>query len=190
MENTCEKNVVFIGFMGAGKTTIGKLLAEKLNREYIDVDEEIEKEYKLTVTAIFEKFGEQAFREKERNLITSICKQKGVVISVGGGAFLQQEIRQLCLDTSIVIFLDLSFEGWKDRIDLIIDSRPVLQGKSIEEMKHLFNNRQGIYANHHLKIATDNKDAEVLANEIVSKLRVDFDIMVKSRSEATNEKDY
>lgn len=164
--------------MGAGKTTIGKLLAKKLNREFIDIDEEIEREFDMPVSQIFNNIGEKAFREREKELIASLTEKQLKIISVGGGAFLQQEIRQLCLASSIVIFLDLSFERWKDRIDLIIVSRPVLHGKSIEEMEKLFYNRQEIYANHHLKIASDNKDAEEIADEIVRELIVDFDIFV------------
>jgi shikimate kinase len=164
--------------MGVGKTTIGKLLAQKLNRKFIDIDEEIEREFDMPVSKIFKNIGEKAFREREKELITSLTEKQLKIISVGGGAFLQQEIRQLCLASSIVIFIDLSYEGWKDRIDLIIVSRPVLHGKSIEEMEKLFYNRQEIYANHHLKIASDNKDPEGIADEIVRKLIVDFDIFL------------
>lgn len=178
LENKCKKNILLIGFMGVGKTTIGKLLAQKLNRKFIDIDEEIEREFDMPVSKIFKNIGEKAFREREKELITSLTEKQLKIISVGGGAFLQQEIRQLCLASSIVIFIDLSYEGWKDRIDLIIVSRPVLHGKSIEEMEKLFYNRQEIYANHHLKIASDNKDPEGIADEIVRKLIVDFDIFL------------
>lgn len=164
------KNIILIGFMGVGKTTVGKLVAKILQREFIDVDEEIEKEYGMPVTEIFNKLGEKAFREKEKSLIISLCGQKNKVLSPGGGSFLQDEIRNVCLSTSIVIFLDLSFEGWKDRLDLIIDSRPVLQGKSVKEMEELFNSRQEIYSNHHLKVVTDNMDANVIASHIINKL--------------------
>lgn len=165
-----DKSIVFIGFMGVGKTTIGKNVATKLNRDFIDIDEQIEKEYNMPVSQIFSEFGEKAFRERERSLIASLAEQQQKVISVGGGAFLQEEIRKTCLESCIVIFLDLSLEGWKDRLGLIIDSRPVLKGKTIQEMEELFYNRQAIYTNHHLKISTDNKDAEIIARQIVEEL--------------------
>jgi shikimate kinase len=165
-----DKSIVFIGFMGVGKTTIGKKVAAKLNRNFIDIDEQIEKEYNMPVSQIFSEFGETEFRNREKSLITSLAEQKQKVISVGGGAFLQEEIRQTCLESCIVIFLDLSLKGWKDRIGLIIDSRPVLKGKSISEMEELFYKRQAIYSNHHLKISTDNKDAETIASLIVDEL--------------------
>jgi shikimate kinase len=174
-----EKSIVFIGFMGAGKTTVGKLLAEKLDRKFIDSDDVIEKEFGMPASEIFEEFGEKAFRKKEKSIITDLCVQKNLVISLGGGAFLQEEIRKACLSSSIVIDLDLSFENWKDRVSLIIDSRPVLQGKTIEEMKEVFNNRQEIYTYHHLKIDVDQKSPDEIVNQIINFL---------NRSETVNEK--
>lgn len=165
-----EKSIVFIGFMGVGKTTIGELVAKKLHRDFIDIDQEIEKEYKMPTTEIFETFGEKVFREKEKQVIEHFSKQKSKIISVGGGAFLQEEIRNICLENCTVIFLDLSFDLWKERISLIIESRPVLQGKSIEEIKELFENRQKIYSAHHLKVSTDNKHEEEVADYIIQYL--------------------
>lgn len=171
-----EKSIVFIGFMGVGKTTIGKQVAKKLYRDFIDVDEEIEMEYKMPVSEIFNKIGEKAFREREKKVITRLCSQKLKIISVGGGAFLQEEIKKVCLSSCIVFYLDLSWENWKDRISLIIDSRPVLQGKSIEEIEELFNSRMEIYADHHSKIETDNHEIEEIADYIVESLKVAWEI--------------
>jgi shikimate kinase len=165
-----DKSIVFIGFMGVGKTTIGKKVAAKLNRDFIDIDEQIEKEYNMPVSQIFSEFGETEFRDREKSLIASLAEQNQKVISVGGGAFLQEEIRQTCLESCIVIFLELSLEAWKDRLGLIIDSRPVLRGKSMEEMEELFYKRQDIYRNHHLKISTDHKSVEEIADFIVKEL--------------------
>jgi shikimate kinase len=165
-----DKSVILIGFMGVGKTTIGKLIAKKLNRAFIDIDEEIEKEYRLPVAQIFNEHGEKVFREREKSLILSLAEQKQKIISVGGGAFLQEEIRKVCLTSCLVIFLDLSLDRWMDRIALIINSRPVLQGKTSKEMEELFFNRQEIYAFHHLRIVTDDRDALEIAEQIVKEL--------------------
>lgn len=175
MKNS-DRSIVFIGFMGVGKTTVGKLVAKKLNRPFIDVDEEIEKEYYMPVSKIFNQLGEKAFRAREKELITSLAEQDQKIISVGGGAFLQEEIRRVCLTSCIVIYIELSLENWKKRLDFIIDSRPVLQGKSTKEIEELYFARQEIYSQHHLKINTDNKDAETIADEIVSTLIENFDV--------------
>ena len=175
-----EKSIVLIGFMGSGKTTIGKTLAKKMYRDFVDIDDEIEKEFQMPATEIFAKYGEKVFREKEREIILNYCRKKLKVISVGGGAFLQEEIRKACYDNCIVIFLDLTWESWKDRIHLIIDSRPVLQGKTLEEMEQLFYERQPIYSTHHSKIHTDQLNAEEIADYIKESLKLAWELYEKS----------
>lgn len=170
-----EKNIVFTGFMGVGKTSIGKAVAKKLYRDFVDIDEEIEKKHHMPTTEIFKNIGEQAFREEERNMIAYFCKSKLKIISVGGGAFLHEETRKICLSECIVFFLDLSWESWQDRISLIIDSRPVLQGKSIDEIKTLFHERQAIYEEHHFKIKTDNLVIDEVADNVVHALKTDWE---------------
>ncbi|MBT2658949.1 shikimate kinase [Bacillus sp. ISL-18] len=162
--------------MGVGKTTIGKLVAQKLLRPFVDIDEEIEKEFGMPVSQIFKEIGEKAFRDREKQIITELAEQERKVISLGGGAFLQEEIRRICLSSCIVIHLDLSLESWKERLSLIFDSRPVLHGKSIDEMEELYNNRQEIYALHHLKISTDNQSADNIAEQIINTLSMEFGV--------------
>lgn len=162
--------------MGVGKTTIGKVVAKKLYRDFIDIDVELEKEFKMPIPQVFKEFGEKAFREKEKEFTIKFAKQGLHVISVGGGAFLQEEIKKACLDSCIVFFLDLSWDSWKDRISLIIDSRPVLQGKTIEEIEELFNSRQKIYEVHHSKVNTDNHDIEEIADYIVDSLKLAWEL--------------
>jgi len=165
-----DKSIVLIGFMGVGKTTVGKVLADKLNSAFVDVDEEIERVYGMPTSDIFKKFGEAEFRTKEKEMILQLCNQKNKIISVGGGAFLQEEIRNECLSKCSVIYLYMTFEAWKDRIDLIIDTRPVLQGKNMEEIKELFDERQPIYEHNHVKIMIDDVDAEQAADAITGAL--------------------
>ncbi|MBT2606343.1 shikimate kinase [Peribacillus frigoritolerans] len=170
------QSIVFIGFMGVGKTTIGQKVARKLYRDFIDIDQEIEKEFNMPTTEIFKKFGEKAFREKEKSVIESLSQQQLKIISVGGGAFLQEEIRNICLTNCIVFYLDLSWEYWKERIGLLIDSRPVLQSRSLEEIEELFYTRQEIYSYHHSKVNTNDLDVDEVADFIVDSLKVAWDI--------------
>jgi shikimate kinase len=171
-----EKSIVFIGFMGVGKTTIGKLVAQKLYRDFVDIDEEIEKEFNMPVSKIFEEIGEKAFRQREKEIIIEQCRKKLRIISVGGGAFLQEEIRKECLSSCIVFFLDLSWESWKERISMIIDSRPVLQGKTIEEIEELFYKRQEVYSAHHSKVQTDYQEVQEVADYIVNSLKLAWEL--------------
>ena len=170
-----EKSIVFVGFMGVGKTTIGKLVAKKLYRDFIDIDEEIEKEFQMPTTQIFETFGEKTFREREKELIIALSKQPLNILSVGGGAFLQEEIRKACLTNCLVFYLDLSWDTWKERISLIIDSRPVLQNKSLDQIEELFYSRQSTYSLHHLKVKLDNLSEEEAAEYITESLQLAWD---------------
>jgi shikimate kinase len=170
------QSIVFIGFMGVGKTAIGQEVAKKLYRDFVDIDQEIEKEFNMPTTEIFNKLGEKTFREKEKSLIEYYSQQKLKIISVGGGAFLQEAIRSICLANCTVFFLDLSWEYWKERISLIIDSRPVLQSRTLEEIEELFYTRQEIYSYHHSKVNTDTLDIKEIADYIVESLKVAWDI--------------
>ncbi|WP_375709412.1 shikimate kinase [Niallia sp. NCCP-28] len=163
--------------MGVGKTAIGKAVAKKLYRDFLDVDQVIEEEYGMPVSEIFNKLGEKTFRDKEKETVIKLCQQKKLhILSLGGGSFLQEEIKQVCLEECIVIHLDLSWDSWKERISLIIDSRPVLQGKSIKDMEDLFNQRKAIYSDHHSKVLTDRQEIEDVADYIVNSLKLAWEV--------------
>ncbi|MEK0317772.1 shikimate kinase [Cohnella sp. 56] len=167
-----ERNIVLIGFMGAGKTTVGKVLADKLSREFIDVDELIASERGMPVTEIFKTMGEAAFRRMEKEYIQDLCANKrSAVLSLGGGAFLQQEIRDLCMEQADVFLMDISWELWKSRLPLIRDSRPILQNKTDEEIKALYDARQAIYARHHCKVDAGSQTPEAAAQALIDWLQ-------------------
>jgi shikimate kinase len=158
--------------MGVGKTTVGLQLAKKLYRDFIDVDQEIEKQHHMPVAQIFKSLGEKEFRQMEKDFIVDLCENSRLkIVSLGGGAFMQEEIRNACLSTSLVFFLDLSWDSWKNRIHLIKDSRPVLQEKSWEEIEELFYSRQKTYSLSHSKVSTDNLKPEEIADYIVATLK-------------------
>lgn len=171
-----EKSLVFIGFMGVGKTSVAKLVAQKLFRDFVDIDEEIEKEFNMPTTQIFEQFGEKVFREKEREYVLHYCKQPLKVISLGGGAFMQEEIRDACLKHSIVFYLDISWESWKDRLHMLVDSRPVLQNKSMEDIHALFNERKSLYEEHNSKLVTDDFNVEEVADYIIESVKLAWEL--------------
>ncbi|ASS89078.1 MULTISPECIES: shikimate kinase [Aeribacillus] len=172
-----EKNIVLIGFMGVGKTTIGQLVAKKLYRDFIDVDQEIEKKQNMPISLIFQKFGEDYFRKIEKEYIVDICTNTRLkVVSLGGGAYLQEEVRNACLSNCIVFLLDLSWDSWKDRMPLLVENRPLLKEKSMEEIEKLFIKRQNAYSLHNSKVSTNNLDPETVADEIVNSVKLTWSI--------------
>jgi len=100
-----NKNLVFIGMMGSGKTTIGKIVSKKLNKGFIDIDQQIELEEKMTITDIFQKKGELFFREIEEKISLHNLKKSNLVVSLGGGAFINKKIQKEVLKNHISIWL-------------------------------------------------------------------------------------
>lgn len=165
--NNTDKSIVLIGFMGVGKTSIGKYLAEALNWEFIDTDEIIENDFNMPTSSIFKEFGENAFREKEKEVIEQISMKQHKIISVGGGAFLQKANREACLNRCRVVLLELSWLAWQERYPLIIDTRPVLQKRTMNEIQDLYNERIEIYAEHHYRITIDGLTIKQASEKIL-----------------------
>ncbi|MFD2705799.1 shikimate kinase [Salibacterium lacus] len=171
-----ERNIILIGFMGSGKSTIGNLMSKKLYRDFIDVDTYIEKQQGMSVPDIFREKGEEMFREMEKEATVHLCeKERLKILALGGGAYSQSEIREVCMKYGIVILLNLSFETWKERLPLIQENRPVLLNKTMEEMETLFYERKQIYSLNTLEIDTDGKSEEAAADEIVHLLKLGWD---------------
>ena len=146
-----RENLVFIGMMGSGKSSIGSLVSNKLNINFIDIDNEIEKKIGLKISKIFENEGEKYFREIEEIITLKSLKNKKTVISLGGGAFLNAKIRKEILDNHISFWLDWDIKTLVNRIK---DSkkRPIAHKLSSSEIEDLIKNRSIIYSKAMYKI--------------------------------------
>lgn len=123
-----------VGYMGAGKTTLGKILAMHKNLEFIDLDHYIENRYQKTISQIFEEVGESGFRKIESTLLKEVGEIENVVISTGGGAPCFFDNIEYMNQTGNTIYLKSSAESLMKRLSLCKDKRPLIKNKSDEEL--------------------------------------------------------
>lgn len=162
-------NIVLMGFMGAGKTTIGKELAKALGYEFIDTDERIEKEQGRKISDIFSKDGEAVFRDMETDLLKRLQNSEGkFILSIGGGMPVREENRSLLRRLGTVVYLKTSKEEIIRRVSGAAD-RPLLQGGTLEEkVTSLMNAREQIYMETAcVEVVTDQKTPEKIVEELL-----------------------
>ncbi|MFN3966602.1 MAG: shikimate kinase [Endomicrobiia bacterium] len=164
-------NIVLTGFMGTGKTVIGKLLAQKLSWEYIDTDELIEKRENMKISDIFATKGEPYFRKIETEVVKDVSKKDKCVISTGGGVVLKEENMIALEKNGIIINLSASPEIIFERTSKD-KSRPLLNKENPkEEIMKLLNFRAPYYDRCALKINTDDSDPEKNVRKILDFLK-------------------
>ena len=159
-----KENLVFLGMMGSGKSSIGSIVSKKLNIDFIDVDQEIEKKVGMTISKIFENKGEKYFREIEEVIALKFLRKNKTVISLGGGAFLNNKIKKEVLDNHISFWLNWDI---KTLISRIKDSqkRPVAFKASKNELTDLIKKRSLVYSKAMYKIDCENlTKSEIVSN--------------------------
>jgi len=164
-------NVILIGFMGSGKSSVGRVLADKLERKFIDMDDEIELGEEKTINEIFSEYGEDHFREIETSYLEKLLTKKNKVIATGGGVILKEENIAILKRIGTVVFLHTTFESLLKNLQGDT-KRPLLQRDDSEEViRNLLNKREPIYFNAaSMIIQTTDKSVEEIANEITSLL--------------------
>jgi len=163
------KNLILLGMMGVGKSTIGKVLAKKLKFDLFDTDQLIEKKNLMTISEIFKKKGEDFFREQEEKISMGCLNGRNKIISLGGGAFVNKKIRDTALLNGVSFFLDLDFKTLCLRLEKS-KKRPLITGKNLKaNLSSIIQKRQPIYklANH--KINCNNLKPHEIADEIINR---------------------
>ena len=140
-------NIFIVGLMGSGKTSIGKLLAKRTGRLFIDTDNEIIKELGMTITEIFNKFGENHFRDLEHKILSKVKSIENHVISTGGGVILKLENIKIMKNSGTIIFLDIDVETQLSRVRNK-KNRPLLNSNNmVENLVNIKKERDYIYKN-------------------------------------------
>ncbi|MFD3447750.1 shikimate kinase [Microbacteriaceae bacterium 4G12] len=158
------KAIYITGFMGAGKTTIGKLLSERWGLPVLDTDERVEKTTNRTIRDIFEKEGEKAFRTYETNVLKSLSTND-VIITTGGGIVEKEENRMWMKENGTVLYLYCEPNAIVQRLQGDT-TRPLFQAERIEEFLQLFSSREKWYEQAHYTIDTTNKEVTMIVQEI------------------------
>tara|TARA_B100001057_G_scaffold429954_1_gene456371 strand:- start:1570 stop:2082 length:513 start_codon:yes stop_codon:yes gene_type:complete len=161
-----NKNLVFLGMMGSGKTTLGKIVSNKLNKEFVDIDNLIEIQEGTTISDIFKKKGESYFRKLEEKISLLNLQKKNCVISLGGGAFLNKKIQKEVLKNHVSIWLK-----WdnKNLINKIKNSqkRPIAIKLSDFDLNKLINDRSEVYSKAKYQIKCDRFTKLELTERII-----------------------
>ena len=161
------KNIFIIGSMGSGKTSIGKMLAKNNNLSFLDTDHEIIRDCGYSIPDIFEKFGEEYFRELETKQLKKMYGMKNHVISTGGGIILQKQNIELIKDLGIIIFLDISINSQIDRVKNR-KNRPLINDNNLKDnLLSLKKTRDPIYKSiSNYIIDVSGKERDQVINEI------------------------
>jgi len=164
-------NIILIGPMGSGKSTIGNIIARRLNREFQDSDHYIERRTGVDIARIFDVEGEQGFRDRETLALQELLSENNRVIATGGGSVLRSDNQQLLKQRGYIVFLDTSLKQQMQRLQRD-KKRPLLQTDDPRaRLKALFKERRPIYlALADLVIKTDKRVARRLAADIINQL--------------------
>lgn len=166
-----SKNIFIVGAMGSGKSSIGKLLAQSCQMQFLDTDYEIEQNSKYDITTIFEKFGEEEFRNKETGLLENLSRVENHIIATGGGIILKQENIDIMKKIGLIVFLDINLQAQLKRVKYR-KHRPLLKNTDLEKkLKDLKSERDPIYNTiSDYIIDVSGKDKNTVVEEIKNKI--------------------
>ena len=175
-----SKPIVLVGLMGAGKSSVGRLVAKKLDLHFFDADNEIELAADCSIREIFEKYGEEAFRNCERRVISRLIKQTSSVIATGGGAFINSETRELIQKNAISIWLKANLETLIQRTKGR-RTRPLLNVKKPDEvLAELMELRHPIYQEADITIITNSNKKNITSNKVIEAVKKHYSKHEKS----------
>lgn len=164
---TGQGNIFIGGFMCSGKTSVGMELARRLGRTFTDTDRVIERRAGMTVPEIFSALGEPAFRKHEFEAVAGALDEGGQVVSLGGGALVNEELRAMILSRATLVILDVQPETVLSRAEKEKGARPLLDGSNV---RALMTKRRPAYAQCHIRVVTDTHSISSVADRVLEGL--------------------
>ncbi|MBT1449840.1 shikimate kinase AroK [Glaciecola sp. XM2] len=166
-----KRNVFLVGPMGAGKSTIGRHLADELHLEFYDSDQEIERRTGADIAWIFDLEGEEGFRKREEDVIHDLTDKQGIVLATGGGSVVSKAVRNRLSARGIVVYLQTTIDKQVARTQRD-KRRPLLQNEDPEKvLRELAGERNPLYEDvADYVVETDEQSARAVANQIISKI--------------------
>jgi shikimate kinase len=162
-----RKNLVLLGMMGVGKSSLGRIVAKKQGLVFIDTDLNIEKKFSMKISEIFEKKGEKFFRQQEEKEVLKSLNKSECVIALGGGAFMEKKVRDKTLKNSVSIWLDVNLKTLNRRIKWN-KKRPLLHEKNTQTViNKLYTQRKNIYNLAKYKINCNDLSKENIVKKII-----------------------
>ena len=170
-ENMRQRPIVLVGMMGAGKSTVGRRLAQRLRRRFADADDEIERAAGMAISDIFERFGEPYFRDGERRVIERLLREGPMVLATGGGAFAQDDTRAMIMALGLPVWLDVPIDVLVERVARR-NHRPLLHGRDARAViTELLDQRRPAYAAAPIQIHSDHSPHDRAVDAILAALR-------------------
>ncbi len=178
------RSVVFVGLMGAGKTAIGRRVAQMLGMPFIDSDHEIETVSRMSVPDLFELYGEPEFRSLERRVISRLVEEGGRIVSTGGGAFMNEETRSAIAANAVSVWLKADLDVLMERVSKN-RNRPLLRNPDpVSVMQRLMKERYPVYALADVTVLTRDETKEIIAAETIAALARHLEGPQAARDEA------
>src|SRR3954464_9160488 len=166
-----RRSIVLVGMMGAGKSSIGRRLAQRIGVGFVDADAEIEAAAGMTIAQIFAAYGEPHFRSGEQRVIARLLESGPQVLATGGGAFMNPETRIAIRQKGISVWLKADFEVLMRRVKRRATAdRPMLQGDPAQRIRQLMDERYPLYAEAGVTVMSREVSHEIIVNEIVAEL--------------------
>lgn len=163
-----QRNLVFVGLMGAGKSSIGRPVAQQLGLPFVDTDIEIERVSRMTIAELFAAYGEQEFRALETRVIKRLLKGGPRVVSTGGGAFINESTRLHVKRGSLSVWLKADLDVLWDRVNKR-DTRPLLKTENPKQtLENLMNARYPIYAEADITVLSRDVNKDIMVREVLA----------------------